>query len=61
MPQNIKCSRCEKILYDGKDLESPLEIMSKFDGICPKCNKKLHFDVENVEIIPMNNDKKSIE
>ena len=57
MPQNIKCSHCEEVLYDGKDLESPLEIMRKFNGLCPKCNNKLRFDIEKIKIIPANIEK----
>ena len=57
MPQKIKCSRCEELLYAGEDLESPLEIMRKFNGLCPKCNNKLHFDVENIKITSANIEK----
>jgi len=61
LPQKIKCSHCEELLYNDEDLESPFEIMKKFNGLCPKCNNKLHFEVKNVKIVPKNIEEDSEE
>jgi hypothetical protein len=41
MPQRTWCSRCDYLLYEGDFLRSPGDIVKKFDGNCPLCNKKL--------------------
>jgi len=53
MPQKIVCQECGATLYDDFELESPTEIMQRYNGYCPKCNKKLNFDSNNVKIIPL--------
>ncbi len=52
MPQRILCAACGANLYDGLELESPAEIIQKFNGSCPQCKKKLGFSPESVRIIP---------
>ncbi len=59
MPQEIKCSGCSEVLYNGKDIEPPLEIMRKFNELCPKCGRQLSFEIENVEIVPLTNSENS--
>jgi hypothetical protein len=55
LPQKINCKNCKKILYQGKEIESPLEIIRKNNGLCPNCKGKLSFKIENVKIIPISN------
>lgn len=57
LPQKIKCGKCDEILYNGTDIEPPSEIMRKFDGLCPKCGRKLNFEIDKVNIIPLINDE----
>jgi len=52
MPQKILCTGCNTILYDGFELESPLEIIQRNNGVCPKCGRKLGFDPDAIRIIP---------
>lgn len=52
MPQKVTCSSCGVTLYNGVELESPLETISRFSGSCPKCGKKLNFDVGSIRIGP---------
>jgi len=52
MPQRITCSGCGKVLYEGELLKSPQDIIKKFDGRCPHCNKELKFDSDKVEVSP---------
>ena len=52
MPQKILCTGCNTILYDGFELESPLEIIQRNNGVCPKCGRKLGFDPDAIKIIP---------
>ena len=52
MPQKVTCSECNYLLYEGDILKSPKDIIKKFDGRCPNCNKKLDFTLKGVSIIP---------
>jgi len=50
--QKIVCSECGYCLYEG-DLLKPLQdIIKKYGGRCPKCNKKLVFSPSEVSVIP---------
>ena len=53
MPQKIVCQECGTTLYDDFELESPIEIIQRYNGYCPKCNRKLNFDPNSVKIIPL--------
>ena len=53
MPQRILCMGCNTSLYDGFELESPLEIIQRNNGVCPKCGRRLSFDPDAVKIVPM--------
>jgi DNA-directed RNA polymerase subunit RPC12/RpoP len=53
MPQKILCTSCNTPLYDGFELESPLEIIQRNGGACPKCGRKLTFDPDAIKIIPV--------
>jgi len=50
MPQRIICSECDYSLYEGDILKSPQDIMKKYGGRCPSCNKKLSFSPSGVTI-----------
>ena len=50
MTQKVICSDCGKILYDHKDLKAPMDVIKKYEAICPQCGKKLVFDSNKVEI-----------
>ena len=52
MPQSVICHECSYILYTGKDLKPPDEIIQKHEGKCPKCGKKLSLLPIDVEIKP---------
>jgi len=52
MPQKVFCSSCGATLYHGVELESPSETMARLAGTCPKCNKKLGFDIARIRIAP---------
>jgi hypothetical protein len=54
MPQRVFCDACGATLYDGLELESPSEIIQRYNGICPKCQKRLSFEPETVKILPHN-------
>jgi hypothetical protein len=38
------------VLYEGDILKSPQDIIKKYDGKCPKCNRKLNFSTGGVTI-----------
>jgi DNA-directed RNA polymerase subunit M/transcription elongation factor TFIIS len=52
MPQKIFCNECGSILYHGLELETPLEIIQRHNGVCPQCKRKLDFETEKLKIIP---------
>lgn len=56
MPQKVTCSECNYLLYEGDILRSPQDIIKKYDGRCPKCNRKLGFTGEGVCILPCEDD-----
>jgi DNA-directed RNA polymerase subunit M/transcription elongation factor TFIIS len=54
LPQRIFCGKCKNILYeDDIDVIEPNQIILKYDGVCPNCGKKLNFNPENINIIPI--------
>ncbi|MCJ7455479.1 hypothetical protein MUP07_01885 [Candidatus Bathyarchaeota archaeon] len=53
MPQRVFCHACGATLYDGVELESPTEIIQRYNGACPKCQRKLSFEPETVKILPV--------
>lgn len=58
LPQRVTCSECNQVLYEGDILKSPQDIIKKFDGRCPKCNRKLDFSTGGVSIYPSEEDNK---
>lgn len=52
MPQHVFCDACGAILYDGLELESPSEIILRYNGGCPKCRKRLSFDPDTIKMLP---------
>lgn len=53
MVQAIYCSGCKAALYEGLELESPLEIIQRYGGACPECGKKLIFDPDKMKMSPI--------
>lgn len=53
MPQKIFCGKCGFTLYEGEELESPLEVAQRYNGVCPRCGKTLNFDCNNIKILPV--------
>ena len=56
MPQKIFCGKCGAILYEGEELECPIDVIERYNGICPKCGKPLNLDYDNIEIHPIENE-----
>jgi RNase P subunit RPR2 len=53
LPQKVFCSKCGALLYEGEELEAPIDVIQRYSGVCPKCGKTLNFDCENIEIHPI--------
>jgi RNase P subunit RPR2 len=53
MPQRVICHGCSHVLYEGKDLKPPDEVISQYVGKCPKCGKKLSLLPLDVEVKPL--------
>ena len=52
VPLLVICHECDAILYEGKELKSPEEIIEGYFGKCPTCSKKLFYTPKNVEVKP---------
>jgi len=50
LPQRILCKGCNEVLYVGDLLKSPLDVIKKFEGKCPKCGKDLAFEKDAVSV-----------
>jgi len=50
MPQQIICDKCGAVLYEGRELKAPEEVIQENSGECPKCGKRLSFFPEKVNI-----------
>ena len=50
MTQRTWCSECDYLLYEGDVLKGPSDIIEKYNGRCPSCNKKLEFTSDSVKI-----------
>ena len=53
MPQRVICQGCRHVLYEGKDLKPPDEIIAQNGGKCPKCERKLSLLPLDVEVKPI--------
>jgi NAD-dependent SIR2 family protein deacetylase len=53
MPQRVTCQECHHVLYEGAELKPPDEILQRYEGKCPKCNKKLSLLPIDVEVKPV--------
>jgi len=53
MPQRVICHGCKHILYEGKDLKPPDEVIAQHGGKCPKCDRKLSLLPMEVEVKPL--------
>ena len=52
MPQVAICKECGYVIYRGLELKSADEIIQMVGGVCPKCGRKLSFNIDDVEIKP---------
>ena len=59
MPQRIFCSECGHCLYEGEILKSPQDVLKKYDGRCPSCNKRLSFSPGGVLVSPIEKEDNS--
>ncbi len=48
MQQKVTCAECNYMLHEGNILKSPQDIVKKFDGRCPECNRKLSFEGKTI-------------
>jgi hypothetical protein len=55
----VTCAECNHLLYEGKILKGPQDILKKFDGRCPECNRTLSFEAKAISIY--SDDEKSDE
>lgn len=50
VPQRVICSVCKTVLYEGLELEPPIEIIQRNNGSCPKCGRKLDYDSNSLKL-----------
>jgi len=56
LPQLTVCKSCSTVLFDGPEMEEPIETIRRHNGICPGCGRRLTFDVGNIRISPVAQD-----
>ena len=54
MPQRVTCSGCGYVLYEGFELKPPVDVIQKYNGHCPRCNKVLTINVDSTEVKKVN-------
>lgn len=52
MPLIAKCFDCDEVLYVGKKIIDPHDIIAHYKDRCPKCGRKLSPILENIEVKP---------
>jgi len=57
LPQLTVCKSCNTVLFDGPEMEEPIETIRRYNGTCPGCGKALTYDVANVRIFPLTQDQ----
>jgi len=50
VPQRVSCSSCGTVLYEGFEILRPIEVMQRYNGLCPQCQKRLDFDLSRIRI-----------
>ena len=56
LPQLTVCKSCSTVLFDGPEMEEPIETIRRHNGTCPGCGRRLTFDVGNIRISPVAQD-----
>ena len=51
VPMRVFCDACDATLYDGPELQSPSDIIRRYNGACPKCQKSLSYEADRVRIL----------
>jgi Zn/Cd-binding protein ZinT len=60
MPLKLTCHKCNYVLYEGDILKSPSDIINKYNGKCPKCNRKLSgFNKDWFSVYPYDEEDKT--
>jgi len=44
------CKGCGEVLYESYELKPPAEIIEQLGGVCPRCNQRLRFDPNEVQV-----------
>jgi len=57
LPQLTVCKSCNTVLFDGPEMEEPIETIRRYNGTCPGCGRALTFDVANIRIFPATQDQ----
>jgi hypothetical protein len=58
MPQRVACNGCGHVLYEGRKLKSPDEIIHEYNGKCPECERELSLFPIDVNVTPLYPDNK---
>lgn len=52
MPQIVKCAGCGEVLYEGREIISPDQVIGMVGDRCPACGRKLSLHVLSCEVKP---------
>ncbi len=47
---SVVCHGCGEVLYEGRDMIPIYRLMSKYDGRCPACSRKLSATPKTIEL-----------
>ncbi|MFP3984465.1 MAG: hypothetical protein ACLFU9_00380 [Candidatus Bathyarchaeia archaeon] len=53
MTCKVHCHKCGTVLYEGRELKPPYEILKDLEGRCPNCHRKLGIIPVTFEVIPI--------
>jgi hypothetical protein len=51
MTCKVHCYQCGTVLYEGRELKPPYEIVRDHEGRCPNCHRKLSDVPLTVDVI----------
>jgi len=57
LPQLTICKSCNTVLFDGPEMEEPIETIRRHNGTCPGCGRQLTFDLGDIRISPIAHDQ----
>ena len=58
MPQRVSCNNCNTILYEGRNIKPPLEVIHNYEGKCPKCGSRFSLIPKRIDVTPITRNRR---